>query len=953
MNRKGFVIGVKVVIITLFILTTTLGGVYITKAKFGKTYDSSKDLLSEKGKKTKCAFYSIIGLNKEECKPKEEDREKNKEQNPEIPPSKPKEENCIYYNNACTPEEGVQNWINEQGKGGDKTTLTDKELLVLTKKECEKQCRRYLTLKECHVFDQRYTNKQDVCIEDNCEYTEDCNLYRERAYGNNCFNFGICPESNYCDDNNKCEQGKCLEAEDNPSKEICCFKDSVSARDNNGNPECMSNDIEESGKNEPGVDENTDEGVSLPDNSVDNNQATSQGSQTEGVRCGRYTCSEDEKCTDNYSLNPTRKGCCPDDGKDYWFVMYTRWNKATKWWSIKNTDCVEKSKLSLDNYQICMEDNDCKSGNCVSTSLKDTKYKDVKLCCPEKMDTGEKFVGWTLGDKYGPYCYTEKELSLYELCLSDKDCGDGLVCSEFASTFLEKEKMCCPEGTKYHTYSAFDYPENICVDENTKLEENYFCREDKDCFEEGKCVDSLDLQGVKVCCDKESVGFLKDIGCLVYIPENYPCNDDLDCLSENCAESINPNNNNKLCCPKGYVSDGAKCVNENINDELFVFIPIGYPSFEDFSKEVKDYENSFKSSNIFDDCREAANNFEFLAMDCGIDDCDPSIISVDDNPFLRNGNLQGCKKLISDCVFRRGIAFDVGKFIGICYKDSKCVSIEPDTLGETDYIGGKYIILKRYENQNDYKETFLHELGHAFGLYHIDVNTLSTQCWVAAGTCNGPNKEDCTFVDEQKKKFFMSYCPNQEEYGYFATNHIRNVLSRYLSCASDNTLKNQPTTLQEKQQNTKVSCEENKDVCGLFGPRLIKVSSAVPKTIDDITSGDIEGFMSTIYPKGLPDDYNIGLFLKDKLSDVEPKKIFHITQNPDTLEPIIKEVTPEKPDSDLDLFFSEKAVEQILTGTATFNSMEKGVDYDYKLSLWKVSKYICMKDFNCNNKQTA
>lgn len=69
-------------------------------------------------------------------------------------------------------------------------------------------------------------------------------------------------------------------------------------------------------------------------------------------------------------------------------------------------------------------------------------------------------------------------------------------------------------------------------------------------------------------------------------------------------------------------------------------------------------------------------------------------------------------------------------------------------------------------------EVILHEMGHNFGLYHINRSMLDYHC-PAPGACLGPNKLDCDQDPQIKKSFIMDYCPPMERFGPSAQKYLR------------------------------------------------------------------------------------------------------------------------------------------------------------------------------------
>lgn len=68
-------------------------------------------------------------------------------------------------------------------------------------------------------------------------------------------------------------------------------------------------------------------------------------------------------------------------------------------------------------------------------------------------------------------------------------------------------------------------------------------------------------------------------------------------------------------------------------------------------------------------------------------------------------------------------------------------------------------------------EVILHEMGHNFGLYHLDFHP---EC-PAPGACRGPNKEDCLQPLSLKKTFIMDYCEPHARYGPKAQEYLKEI----------------------------------------------------------------------------------------------------------------------------------------------------------------------------------
>ncbi len=278
------------------------------------------------------------------------------------------------------------------------------------------------------------------------------------------------------------------------------------------------------------------------------------------------------------------------------------------------------------------------------------------------------------------------------------------------------------------------------------------CTKDADCSDTQTCDNNK-------CVEVECVdGYVKDHKCI-----KYECVKDSDCKKEfyTCDQKLHickpPQCESDVQCEDNEVCGNGKC------QEAFtlVIVPLGISdnTEEDYYQYSKEEMGFFRDTSPL---REAENNKKSLRIHY----IDPSLCSSSTQCSYRTSS--SCYEEVRECVSSSGLA-------GIA---DKLVAIVDNSIGACGFAGiGGHINI----NKLGCKATPAHELGHNFGLYHIEPEEKPPTSWCGkpAGACKGVNADDCK--DPKAYSDTMSYCSPEDHFGPQAYSYMKlKFFNKYL-----------------------------------------------------------------------------------------------------------------------------------------------------------------------------
>jgi hypothetical protein len=322
-------------------------------------------------------------------------------------------------------------------------------------------------------------------------------------------------------------------------------------------------------------------------------------------------------------------------------------------------------------------------------------------------------------------------------------------CEEY---FLEEIGECNVLKCKLNSRDCLG-PNKMCIGDgfcNTFIKEN--CKNSIDC-------DCRNLGSNYICCPENPNSDEK--GCLK-LESKKKKGEECYC-SEECEENLECNpvastftSYRKACCEKGKVWNGSECI--AIKKFRIVFVPISYgrDEFDKFKSDAEDIYKVFLKVSPFRECPNPSERVEAYYIDPK--DCNPSCPSV-------------CFDEIFRCVQNSPYKDNYDIIHGVC-KAGKCAA-------QWGFCGIAVLngIFFFPVSQSDYvchignHWTPLHEIGHTFGLNHIDFI-----CDSPDYACLPPNAEDCHRPSNEKQYDLMTYCPFRDRYGPAGYAHIKSIL---------------------------------------------------------------------------------------------------------------------------------------------------------------------------------
>lgn len=333
---------------------------------------------------------------------------------------------------------------------------------------------------------------------------------------------------------------------------------------------------------------------------------------------------------------------------------------------------------------------------------------------------------------------TDEKIMVSEEC---PKCNIDSVCS------LDECKEICPDCVG---------PKKICIGDgfcNLNIGES--CENSGDCkCGSGNCcprAPDADETG----CSKIEIGKLKkgeECWCSNQCESGLKCNP----TTEDFKDYKN------ACCEPEKLWDGKDCIVPKKYHILYV--PIGYSpeEFESFKSFAQQAFNHWLKASPFKECSDKENRIEALFVDpkdCQYKSC--------------SNTCTDCQSIVRKCALNSPYKNSWDIIVGIC-KGTSCG-------GQCRGCAGGIPADTSVSNTADcgaagYKIS-AHEMGHEFGLYHLDGQLPGNYgCWQAQGTCMGPNAADCNLPLAEKSQCLMPYCPALDHYCPAAYAFLKNIV---------------------------------------------------------------------------------------------------------------------------------------------------------------------------------
>ena len=277
------------------------------------------------------------------------------------------------------------------------------------------------------------------------------------------------------------------------------------------------------------------------------------------------------------------------------------------------------------------------------------------------------------------------------------------------------------------------------------------------CSNDNQCSGAQVCEMTKCVDVKCTDGYVRNHECI-----KYECVTDFNCDQYNTCDIKLHICKPPECTENWQCVDNEVCGNGKCQEAFtLVVVPLGISE----NKKEDYYQYSKNEMDFFRDnspLRESKNDKKSLRVHY----INPSLCSS--NTKCSYSTSHYCYEETTECIRRSGLS-------GIA---NKVVSIVDNSMGVCGFawIGGNINI-----NKLDCKATPAHELGHNFGLYHIEPKEkpITSRCGKPAGACSGVNAEDCK--DSNAYRDIMSYCSPEDHFGPQAYNYMKiKYFSKYL-----------------------------------------------------------------------------------------------------------------------------------------------------------------------------
>jgi len=211
------------------------------------------------------------------------------------------------------------------------------------------------------------------------------------------------------------------------------------------------------------------------------------------------------------------------------------------------------------------------------------------------------------------------------------------------------------------------------------------------------------------------------------------------------------------CCYGGTEWNGTECIKIERYD--IIFVPIGYSAndFEEFKYAAETAFKIFVDRSPFKECKDPENRVAMHLVHPN--DCRGSCSQI----------CHDCTRLALNCARSSEYWKDADMVAALC-KGNSC----PGACGCANGIPGTASASNMAPCRGVLYEIPTHEMGHSFGLGHIDCNVACHACMI-----NNPNCPDCGHPE--RASFVMDYCNGMHRFGPAAYKYLKEkVFKKYL-----------------------------------------------------------------------------------------------------------------------------------------------------------------------------
>jgi hypothetical protein len=257
---------------------------------------------------------------------------------------------------------------------------------------------------------------------------------------------------------------------------------------------------------------------------------------------------------------------------------------------------------------------------------------------------------------------------------------------------------------------------------------------------------------------------------------------DLQCNSATGSSGLS----DTYCCPQGKNWNGIKCKDTNVLE--IAAVPISFPASElddsisgysSYTDMISSMSQAYGANTPFKQCSAPGNHYEIKPIrKSNVQNIAACDIDCQIGAPNTGADLNQCGQKMKDCADQ---ALGIGEYNRV---HGFCKGFNCGGFGGIAFRPGDTAVT--HTGQNDIDATFLHEDGHNNNLAHIDNSLSSTYsvCTDPDQTCTAGNAADCNEPKPQRKKFYMTYCSNEQRFGPNGFQHMKqNPLKTYLGAS--------------------------------------------------------------------------------------------------------------------------------------------------------------------------